>query len=315
MADAGSAPPRLAALDALRGAALCGMVTYHAAWDLAALGWPVPPPSASPAWTLFGDAVAGTFLAISGIGLTLARPKGLGATLRRLAVLGAAGLAVSAASLAVAPGAPILFGILQCLAASNALALPLLGRPVPLRLALAAAVAAAPALARSAAAQRWPSLDQWPAAALGLGATLPRTLDYRPLLPWLAAVLVGTVLGESLARRRPTQPGSGRPASTLTAGLAWLGRHSLAVYLLHQPILYGALLALSLTAAAPGAGDDPFLRQCRADCEATGAAARLCAAACACTTQRVAAEARSGAARLTAPHLDAIGRTCRAAPG
>lgn len=312
MAEGGAGPPRLAALDALRGAALCGMVAYHTAWDLSALGWPVPPPSASLGWTVLGDAVAGVFLLVSGIGLALARPRGVGFALRRLAVLLAAGTAVTVASFAVAPEAPILFGILQCIAASNALALPVLAWPVPLRLALAAAAAAAPALLRSAL------LDPWPAAALGLGAAAPLTLDYRPVLPWLALVLLGTVLGDGLAGWRRGAPATFRPGrrpGALEAGLARLGRHSLAVYLLHQPLLYGALLALSLGVAAPGSGGDPFLRQCRADCEATGAVPKLCAAACACTTARVAGEARAGVARLTAPRLDAIGRACRAAAG
>ncbi|RYB07284.1 heparan-alpha-glucosaminide N-acetyltransferase [Lichenibacterium ramalinae] len=323
MADARSAPPRFVALDALRGAALCGMVVYHAAWDLSALGWPLPPPSASPGWTLLADTVAGTFLLLSGVGLALARPKGTGFALRRLAALAAAGLVVTAASLVVAPEAPIVFGILQCIAVANALALPLLGRSVASRLGLAAAAALAPALARSASLATWPAaaLDRWPGAALGLGTALPRTLDYRPLLPWLALVLLGTVLGDGMARRSPGgRPG--RPPKGPVPALARLGRHSLAVYMLHQPILYGVLMAVSPGAAArPEAGEDPFLMQCRADCEAAGAAPKLCLAACTCTTMRVAAEARGAShtagetPRLTGPHLDAIARACRASPG
>ena len=307
MAEVGAGPRRLPVLDAVRGAALCGMVAYHADWDLAALGWPVTPPSGSLGWTVLGDAVAGTFLLLSGTGLALARPKGPGFALRRLAVLLAAGLAVTAASVAVAPDAPILFGILQCIAASNALALPVLAWPVPLRLALAVGAAAAPAVLRSAL------LDAWPAAALGLGTVPPHTLDYRPVLPWLALVLLGTALGDGLARWPAAAP-SRQPAGAVLTGLARFGRHSLAVYLLHQPLLYGTLLAISLATGVPGAGEDPFVKQCRADCEAAGAAPKLCTVACACTAARVAGDARAGVARLTGPRLDAIGRACDAAP-
>lgn len=312
MADADAAGPRRPWLDALRGLAVCGMVAYHAAWDLAALGWPVTPPSAAPGWALLGEAVAATFLTLSGIGLVLARPKGVGFALRRLALLAGAGLAVSLASLAVAPDAPIVFGILQCLAAANALALASLGWPAPLRLASALACAALPALVRL------PGLDGWPGAALGLGAHAPPTLDYRPLLPWTAFAFLGTLLGDRIARRAPglgARPVPVPGVRRLQAALRGLGRHSLAIYLLHQPLLYGALLAARPLIMPAEVGPDPFAAQCRADCTATGASPRLCRAACACTGARVAAEARGGAPRLTAPHLDAIGRACRAAPG
>ncbi len=308
MADAAPAShqARLGWLDALRGAALCGMALYHAAWDLAALGWPVPAPAGSVAWTAFGDLVAGLFLALSGIGLVLARPKGPAFALRRLATLTMAGLAVTAASLWFAPEAPIVFGILQCMAAADAIALAALRLPASARLALAAAAVAAPASLRS------PLFDHWPLAAFGFAAVPPPTLDYRPLLPWLGAVLVGTLVGDRLAeagRRRGGVPPAAR------APLRWMGRHSLAIYLLHQPMIYGALFLIGLVVGAPASDEDPLGRQCRADCAATGAAPRLCAAACACTAARLADEARIVGRRLTQRHLDAIGDACRKAGG
>lgn len=317
MADPGPTGPRRPWLDALRGLAICGMVAYHAAWDLSALGWPVPPPAGAPGWSLLGETVAATFLVLSGIGLVLARPRGAGFAARRLALLAGAGVAVSAASLLVAPDAPIVFGILQCLAASNALALAVLAWPAPARLALAAACAALPALARNLGGVS--ALESWPAAALGLGAHAPATLDYRPLLPWAALVLFGTLIGDRIARQpqqSPAVPGRlGAVLPRLGAGLSRLGRHSLAIYLLHQPLLYGVLLAATPLVAPAEAGRDPFAAQCRSDCAATGASPRLCSAACACTSAQVAAQARGGASRLTAPGLAAIGRACRAAPG
>ncbi|MGI3902008.1 MAG: DUF1624 domain-containing protein [Janthinobacterium lividum] len=310
MAEPVSAPltTRFGCLDALRGSALCGMVAYHTDWDLAALGWPVTNPAGSPAWTAFGNLVAAIFLAVSGAALVLARSKGSAAALRRLVVVGLAGAAVTAFSLWFAPDEPILFGILQCLAVSNSVVLAILHWPAFMRLGIAAMVILLPALWRSVA------FDGWPLATFGLGTRSPPTLDFRPLLPWIGAVLVGTVVGEALLRS-PARSGRG---SLSLVGLRWLGRNSLAVYLLHQPFLYGALILIGLAVGAPERDADPFTLQCRSDCSATGAAARLCKAACACTAERLAGEAASASARgsgLTSGHLDALGAACRKAGG
>lgn len=301
-------PSRFGSLDALRGAALCGMVAYHADWDLAALGWPVAYPTASAAWTVFGHVVAATFLTLSGVTLVLARPKGPRAALRRLAILIAAGTGVTAATTWFAPEQPILFGILQCLAVSNAVVLPTLQWPAFVRLGSAALAILAPLLWRSAA------FNTWPLAALGLGTQPPSTLDFRPLLPWIAAVLVGTVLGDVLLRRTaPNGDDRAWPSS-----LRWLGRNSLAFYLLHQPALYGGLLLVGMAFGGLTPVADPFMLQCRSDCDATGMAPRLCAAACACTAVRLAADSASKSSRglaLTPLHLDAVTKACRSAGG
>jgi uncharacterized membrane protein len=59
-----------------------------------------------------------------------------------------------------------------------------------------------------------------------------------PLAPWAGVVLVGIALGHALAR-------SGfravAPLATAPVALRWLGRHSLPVYMVHQPILLGVL--------------------------------------------------------------------------
>jgi uncharacterized membrane protein len=66
----------------------------------------------------------------------------------------------------------------------------------------------------------------------------PRTEDYVPLFPWAGVMLVGVALGHALVRNQfRTVTGLGRAPRVV----AWLGRHSLAVYMLHQPLLFGAL--------------------------------------------------------------------------
>jgi len=66
----------------------------------------------------------------------------------------------------------------------------------------------------------------------------PMTEDYVPLFPWMGVLFLGIALGHLLVR---SDFRAIAPLARLPRGLAWLGRHSLAVYLLHQPVLFGVL--------------------------------------------------------------------------
>ena len=80
----------------------------------------------------------------------------------------------------------------------------------------------------------------------GLVTRKPVTEDWVPLLPWLGVMLWGLALGQwLLVHRRPLL--AGRLPSVL-APLATLGRWPLTVYMLHQPLLIGALMAWQVLA-------------------------------------------------------------------
>ena len=59
--------------------------------------------------------------------------------------------------------------------------------------------------------------------------------DYFPLLPWTFLFIIGTVLGGWCLRHRENRI----LTAPLPAPLTFLGRHSLLIYMLHQPILFG----------------------------------------------------------------------------
>jgi uncharacterized membrane protein len=94
-----------------------------------------------------------------------------------------------------------------------------------------------------------PAFNATPANIVGLVTAKPRTEDYVPLFPWLAATLTGVGLA-TLWRRRDFRLTA--TAERLNAApqrlLTWLGRRPLTVYLLHQPILLGALWLLKTLA-------------------------------------------------------------------
>lgn len=224
---------RIEAVDSLRGLAILAMIGYHFAFDLRAFGVIAADFESDPVWLATRGAIVTTFLALVGASLVLAARAGVPASRQfaRIAVIAACALAISGVSYLVYPRTWIYFGILHCIAVAALLARPLVRRP-----ALAAAIGVAILLAGMTLAH--PAFDARALSWIGFGTVKPPTEDYVPLFPWLGVVLLGVAAGDRLARR---------DFSTITAlarAPAWirfLGRHSLLVYMAHQPLLIGAL--------------------------------------------------------------------------
>jgi len=298
---------RVDAIDVARGLALVAMALYHLSWDLADFGFVAPTFPFTPPMRLASHAIASAFLALSGISLALAHRDRLDlrAFARRFATVAGAAALVTAGSHVFAPGMTIWFGILHCIAAASLLALPLIEAPARASLAAGAAAIAVPDFVQS------PAFDSPALLWTGLGLALPNTLDWRPLLPWAGVALIG--LG---AARLPgvlpwlTRPARFRARSRPSRAIAFAGRHSLAIYLVHQPALIGlvwcaAAAGLAPPAAAPQADFSGFLAACEKSCVATGREPEDCAGSCRCVADAV---ARSGQAeRLAAGPLSAEG--------
>ena len=80
-----------------------------------------------------------------------------------------------------------------------------------------------------------------------LGLTPPGfvTADYFPVFPYLGWFLLGIVLGRTLYKKKKTLLPM-VPANILPIrALSFCGRHSLWIYLAHQPILYGIMMLLA----------------------------------------------------------------------
>ena len=269
-------------IDAVRGGALLAMASYHSLWDVGYLRLTAENYALTPTGHRAAEAIAGTFLTLVGVGLVLMNGRGirLRPTLMRLARIGGAALLVTIGTWFAFPDSYVFFGILHCIAVSSVLGLPFLFLPVPVTALAAAAIFAAPVLVHA------PVLDAPILYFLGLGAGTPRTNDYVPLFPWFGFVLSGIVLGRLglpiLARSRL---GNWAPRSAPGRAATFLGRHSLIVYLVHQPVLLGLLTGLvTLTGPNPMAG----LRAFRADyvtiCTRTGGEPPLCRIAARCTS-------------------------------
>ncbi|MEH3147303.1 MAG: heparan-alpha-glucosaminide N-acetyltransferase [Methylobacterium frigidaeris] len=266
-------------VDVLRGVALAAMALFHLTWDLGHLRLTPENWALAPLGRAAAHGIAGSFLALVGLSLVLAqgagfRPRPFGLRLARIA--GAAAL-ISAATWFVFPQSWIFFGVLHCIALSSLLALPALRAPLALVAVAAVAVVALPGLlAAAGGGPGW--LDAPTLLFLGLGRTVPDTNDYVPLFPWFGWVLAGVAAGRVLPPRlAASRLGHWRPAGPAGRGLAWAGRHSLAVYLLHQPLLFALLSGVAaVTGPHPRAGEAEFLRSYAASCREAGGAEAVC---------------------------------------
>lgn len=210
------------------------MVCFHLVFDLQMFGLLPYGTTLHPFFYWHARIVAGSFLFLAGVSLWLAHGEGIRwpAFWRRWGKIAAAALLVTAGTYAAMPAYFVYFGILHCIAASSLIGLAFLRLPALVTATCGAIVMLAsyhlPAPAFNAAGLRF----------LGL-ATLPaETVDFEPIFPWLGPFLLGLAAAK-LASRFSLWPLLARPATPLLRKLAWPGQHSLAIYLLHQPVLLG----------------------------------------------------------------------------
>jgi uncharacterized membrane protein len=275
--------PRIALVDLARGLALIAMAIYHFAWDLEFFGYLDQGTTGMGGWRLFARTIASGFLVLVGVSLYLAHGKAIRwrAFAVRFAMVAGAALLITLVTYLAVPGGFIFFGILHQIALASLLGLAFLRLPALLTLAVAALVIALPNLWRSALFD--PPLFWW----LGLSALSPHSNDYVPLFPWFGAVLAG--LG--VAKLAEAGGLFGRLAGIGTprgmAPVAFAGRHSLAFYLLHQPLLIAAVWSFAqLVPPAMPTAEVRFRSACERGCSATRDAA-FCAAYCVCMLDRL----------------------------
>jgi uncharacterized membrane protein len=280
-----STAPRLRWLDATRGVAVIAMVIYHACWNLAHFGYLLPSGMAGVVGVWSARLIASTFLGLAGISLALAHGERFRADAfwKRLALIGVAAVGVSLVTLVATPDLPIYFGILHCLAASSLLAMPMVRWPRWLVVLIGLALVLLPLahIRSDAIGPLW----LW----TGLAADIPAMADYVPMIPFAGVLLLGLAVGHWLSqraaraeRRADSPPLTRHPVRWLVM----LGRHSLLIYLAHQPLLYGAtFLAATLLPPTPQFDNIGFMTNCTADCTQTLGDGSHCERLCRCALE------------------------------
>jgi uncharacterized membrane protein len=225
--------PRVEGLDALRGIAILAMVVYHFCFDLRYFGVARWDFEHDIRWLAARTLILSSFLLIAGISAALARrdPAADARWPRHVAVIGGAALLVTAASAMMFPRSFIWFGVLHAIALSLLLARPLVDRP-------RAAVAAGVIVIAAGVMLSSQHFDNRMLGWLGFMTGKPMTEDYVPLFPWSGVLFLGIAAGHALVASNFTMLA---PLARMPRALRFLGRHSLAVYLVHQPLLLGGL--------------------------------------------------------------------------
>ncbi len=222
---------RVPSVDALRGIAIVAMIAYHFCFDLRYFGITTSDFYRDPFWLHARTAILSSFLLLAGVSLALAEqaPRGTVRFWRHFARIAACALAVSLASYLLFPRSYIWFGVLHAIAVSLMLIRPFATRPA---LAFAAGVAVI------AAGIGWTSshFDNRALGWVGFMPTKPVTEDYVPLFPWAGVMLIGVAAGHALIGNRFVAIAS---FARVPRAVQWLGRHSLFVYMVHQPLLIG----------------------------------------------------------------------------
>jgi len=227
-------------IDTVRGVAILAMMTYHFGFDLSMQGYVVQDLNHSLPWLVARSLILSTFLLVAGFSLALAQHHTTKQRWLRLARIAGCAFLVSLGSYFMFPESWIFFGVLHFVVLATMLCW-FLARHEKWLLPLAFAALGLGLFYQSATFNQ-PML-QW----LGMMTFKPITEDYVPMLPWLGLMFIGLRLGiwanANKASATPAKwPLTITPPTALKP-VSFLGRHSLAVYMLHQPILLGLLSA------------------------------------------------------------------------
>ena len=248
------AAKRVFLLDELRGFAILCMVVYHGVFDfIVAFHWDFPF-FFSPFMNTVRDLFAGLFILISGIVCRYSRSNR-----KRGLLCFSCGLLMTAVTLVILPDEPIYFGILHLLGSS--MLLFSLMEPLIDRIPRAAAIGIFFLLFAFTYGLPYRQLGffsypifQFPAdfspnnyfCFLGIINGSFASADFFPLFPWLFLFLLGTVVGLFFREHK-------MPACFYRSHIPFLGavgRKTLWIYLLHQPILFLLMLLYSALSGA-----------------------------------------------------------------
>ena len=227
-------------IDFLRGLAIIMMAVFHLLYDLTYFGG-YNLNIHSGFWLYFGRATATIFIFLVGVSLTLSfsrswKTQNSGQKLhlkylKRGSKIFSWGLIITLATWIFLRDGFVLFGILHLIGTSIILAYPFLKLRY-LNLLLGTAI-----ISLGIHLKNFTFGFHW-LVWLGFVPDHFYTVDYFPIIPWFGVVLIGVFAGNLLYPDYTPKFNLWDPSNVRFIGLfCLLGKHSLAIYLIHQPIL------------------------------------------------------------------------------
>lgn len=219
-------------IDALRGFAIINMIIFNYSFSLRYLGL-----VDINLGMIYAVAIASTFIFISGISMTLMRKRNFETFLKRGLKIFAWGVLITIITFLAFPEAYIVFGILHFIGVSIILGYFFL-KFKKFNFVLGILL-----FLLGLYMQNFRLDFPW-LLWLGLAPQTFNTFDYFPILPWFGITLIGIYFGNTYYRNRKRmlliKDRSNNPIVRL---MTFLGRNSLKIYLLHQPLLIAFLLS------------------------------------------------------------------------
>ena len=240
---------RYSLIDAIRAAAVINMILYHLCYDILYFFTDWMTTNATDPFPVWERMICVTFIVISGVSINFSRHG-----YRRGIIVGLCAMLITLATYIFTPQMTIRFGILHflCVAMLLTTALrslldkldPLVGMILSFALFMLCygiptgfiGIFSFPLLSLPEALYRYKWLS-----ILGFYSKDFFSADYFPILQWIFLYHFGYHLWRSLKAKQLD-----RFFYRRIPVLDLIGRHSLMIYMIHQPILYGACYLISL---------------------------------------------------------------------
>lgn len=234
---------RLAGLDTIRGITLLSMMLYHTCWDLVFLfGKKIPGYSGFGGY-VWQQSICWTFILLSGFCWSLGHHR-----LKRGLIVFGSGILITFVTLLVIPESRVIFGVLTLMGSCMLLMIPMEKLLLKLRAEIGLVGSFLLFLLFRNVNTGYLGSGNWNILKLpdGFYENLFTTYlgfpqkgffsaDYFSLLPWFFLFLTGFYLYQLVQKNHMME----KLFSWRVPGFDVIGRHSLLIYLLHQPAVFG----------------------------------------------------------------------------
>jgi uncharacterized membrane protein len=214
---------RYIVIDVIRGLAVVLMIIFHSAFDLRYYRFIHIDFFNDPLWFWLPRFIVFLFLICVGMGLSIVHKRNIrwAKVGKRFLKLGGAALSVTCITYIIFPKNFIFFGTLHCIAVASVVGVFFVKRP-----GFALVLGLLLVLTDWIFQPRLLPISEWLDVA---------PVDYIPVYPWIGFVFLGIFFESVNLHKLPLK------ANSLTKGFEILGRHSLAIYLIHQPVIFGTV--------------------------------------------------------------------------